>query len=91
MNASTDCQSAPMLTGEPKEEAQANVKEKNMFAVIKTGGKQYRVQEGDVVAIILLEADVDSKVTFDDVLMAGEGDNVKIGTPALQVRLRRKL
>jgi len=68
---------------EPNEEAQANVKEKKMFAVIKTGGKQYRVQEGDVVAIEKLEADVDSKVTFDDVLMAGEGDNVKIGTPSL--------
>ena len=54
-----------------------------MFAVIKTGGKQYRVQEGDVVAIEKLEADVDSSITFDDVLMAGEGDNVKIGTPNL--------
>ena len=54
-----------------------------MFAVIKTGGKQYRVQEGDIVAIEKLEADVDSSVTFDDVLMAGEGDNVKIGTPSL--------
>ena len=54
-----------------------------MFAVIKTGGKQYRVQEGDVVAIEKLEADVDSNVTFDDVLMAGEGDNVKIGKPSL--------
>ena len=55
-----------------------------MFAVIKTGGKQYRVQKGDVVAIEKLEADVDSKVTFDDVLMAGKDEDIKIGTPSLK-------
>ena len=55
-----------------------------MFAVIKTGGKQYRVQKGDVVAIEKLEADVDSKVTFDDVLMAGKDDDIKIGTPSVK-------
>lgn len=55
-----------------------------MFAVIKTGGKQYRVQEGDIVAIEKLEAEVDSEVSFDEVLMAGEGDKVKVGAPTVK-------
>ncbi len=54
-----------------------------MFAVIQTGGKQYRVQEGDVIYIEKLNAEVDSTVKFD-VLLCGEGDDVKIGTPVVK-------
>jgi large subunit ribosomal protein L21 len=48
-----------------------------MFAVIKTGGKQYRVASGDVIKVEKLEAEAGSTVTLDQVLMAGD----KIGTP----------
>jgi large subunit ribosomal protein L21 len=48
-----------------------------MFAVIKTGGKQYRVASGDVIKVEKLEAEAGSTVTLDQVLMAGD----KVGTP----------
>ena len=54
-----------------------------MFAVIKTGGKQYRVQEGDVLSIEKLAGEAGDKITFDEVLMVGEGDSVKIGAPTV--------
>ena len=54
-----------------------------MYAVIETGGKQYKVSEGDTLFIEKLEAEEGSSVTFDKVLMAGEGDDVKVGAPAL--------
>ena len=52
-----------------------------MYAVIKTGGKQYRVREGDTLRIEKLTAETGAKVQFDQVLMVGEGDDVKLGTP----------
>ena len=51
-----------------------------MYAVIATGGKQYRVAEGDVVRVEKLDAEVGSEVKFDQVLMVG-GDAVKVGKP----------
>ncbi|MDQ6955325.1 MAG: 50S ribosomal protein L21 [Mariprofundaceae bacterium] len=51
-----------------------------MYAVIRTGGKQYRVQEGDLLRIEKLEAEVGQEVVFDDVLLVGEGDSIKIGS-----------
>ena len=54
-----------------------------MFAVIKTGGKQYRVQEGDVIYVEKLNAEVDSTVKFD-VLLCGEDDDVTIGKPVVE-------
>ncbi len=54
-----------------------------MFAVIKTGGKQYRVQEGDVIYVEKMNAEVDSVVNFD-VLLCGEGDQVSVGTPVVE-------
>jgi large subunit ribosomal protein L21 len=51
-----------------------------MFAVIKTGGKQYRVAEGDRLRVEKLAGDVGAKVTFDQVLLVS-GDSVKVGTP----------
>ncbi|PID49857.1 MAG: 50S ribosomal protein L21 [Proteobacteria bacterium] len=52
-----------------------------MYAVIVTGGKQYRVAEGDIIQIEKLDAEEGASVDFDNVLMVGEGDSVKIGAP----------
>ena len=52
-----------------------------MFAVIKTGGKQYRVAAGDKLRVEKLPADVGSEVVLDQVLMVGEGAAVKVGAP----------
>jgi len=54
-----------------------------MYAVIKTGGKQYRVSAGDKLKIEKLEAEVGSEITFDQVLMVGTDGDVKIGAPLL--------
>ncbi|UJR84221.1 50S ribosomal protein L21 [Sandaracinus amylolyticus] len=54
-----------------------------MYAVIKTGGKQYRVTEGDRLRIEKLPGDVGASVTFDEVLMVG-GDKVAVGTPIVK-------
>jgi len=55
-----------------------------MFAVIETGGKQYRVQQGDVIDVeIFVEADA-QKVAFDRVLLVGEGEDLKIGAPLVE-------
>ena len=52
-----------------------------MYAVIKTGGKQYRVQAGDVIVVEKLLGDPGAKVAFDEVLMIGEGEAVTLGAP----------
>ena len=52
-----------------------------MYAVIKTGGKQYRVAAGEKLKIEQIPAEVGTEVTLDQVLMVGEGDTVNIGTP----------
>jgi large subunit ribosomal protein L21 len=54
-----------------------------MYAVIVTGGKQYRVMKGETLRVELLKADVDSTFTFDQVLLVGEGDSINIGGPLL--------
>ena len=54
-----------------------------MYAVIETGGKQYRVQEGDVITVEKLKAEAGDKVTFDKVLLMSDGKEVKVGTPYL--------
>jgi len=58
-----------------------------MYAVIKTGGKQYRVAEGDVVRVEKLNADIGSEVTFDEVLMVGEGAKIKAGSDAAKSKV----
>ncbi|KTD61581.1 50S ribosomal protein L21 [Legionella spiritensis] len=55
-----------------------------MHAVIKTGGKQYRVKEGDVLKIELLPDEVGNEVTFSEVLMLTEGDKTTCGTPLIK-------
>ncbi len=52
------------------------------FAVIKTGGKQYKVSVGDIVSIEKLESN-DNTVTFDEVLLIDDGSSTKIGTPVI--------
>jgi large subunit ribosomal protein L21 len=54
-----------------------------MYAVIKTGGKQYRVCAGDKLKIEKLDAEIGSEITFDQVLMVGNDGDVKIGAPML--------
>ena len=54
-----------------------------MYAVIKTGGKQYRVAVGDKLKVESLKAEEGDKVTLDHVLMIGDGDTVEVGTPTL--------
>ena len=55
-----------------------------MYAVFKTGGKQYRAATGDVIKVEKIEAEKGSTVELDQVLMVGEGDDVKIGAPFLE-------
>ena len=55
-----------------------------MYAVIQTGGKQYRVQQGDVIYVEKINAQADETVTFEKVLLVGEGESVKVGTPAVE-------
>lgn len=54
------------------------------YAVIKTGGKQYRVQQGDKLNVERLEADVDSEIQFNEVLLVGEGESVRVGEPTVE-------
>ncbi len=54
-----------------------------MYAVIKTGGKQYRVTEGQTLKVESLSAEVGESVDIDKVLMVGEGESVKVGAPYL--------
>jgi len=52
-----------------------------MYAVIETGGKQYKVQVGETVDVELLDADVGEAVELDRVLMVADGENVRVGRP----------
>ncbi|XWN33353.1 MAG: 50S ribosomal protein L21 [Devosia sp.] len=54
-----------------------------MFAVIKTGGKQYKVAPGDELKVETIEGAPGDAVAFDDVLMVGEGESASIGTPTV--------
>ena len=55
-----------------------------MYAVFKTGGKQYRAATGDVIKVEKIEAEKGATVELDQVLMVGEGEEVKIGAPYLE-------
>lgn len=54
-----------------------------MYAVIKTGGKQYKVSEGERLRVEQLPGEEGSSVEFDEVLMVADGDDVKVGAPRL--------
>jgi large subunit ribosomal protein L21 len=55
-----------------------------VYAIIRTGGKQYRVVPGEVVRFELLDAEVGASVTLDDVLFVGGEDDVQVGAPRLE-------
>lgn len=55
-----------------------------MFAIIKTGGKQYKVEVGTVLKVEKLAAEVNSEIEIKEVLMVGEGDNVTVGAPFVE-------
>ena len=54
-----------------------------MYAVVKTGGKQYKVAPGEKLKVEQIPADVGAQVTLDQVLMVGEGESVRVGTPTV--------
>ncbi|MDO8933840.1 MAG: 50S ribosomal protein L21 [Rhodocyclaceae bacterium] len=54
-----------------------------MYAVIKTGGKQYRVVAGEKIKVEQIPAEVGAEITLDQVLMVGEGESVKVGAPVV--------
>ncbi len=55
-----------------------------MYAVVSSGGKQYRVQQGEMLRIEKISGDIGSAVSFDQVLMYSDGENVKVGQPVLE-------
>ena len=55
-----------------------------MYAVIETGGKQYRVEPGQKIKIEKLPAEAGATIHFDNVLMVAEGDNIQVGAPYLK-------
>ena len=55
-----------------------------MYAIIKTGGKQYKVAEGDSIFVEKLGAQADETVTFSEVIAVGEGNDLKVGAPFVE-------
>jgi len=58
-----------------------------MYAVIKTGGKQYRVKQGDVLRLEKIDAAVGKKITLDQVMLVREGENITVGADAAKVKV----
>ena len=54
-----------------------------MYAVFRTGGKQYRASEGDRLRVEKLDAEEGASISFDEVLLIGEGESIQVGTPTL--------
>ncbi|HHY82637.1 MAG TPA: 50S ribosomal protein L21 [Clostridiales bacterium] len=55
-----------------------------MYAVIKTGGKQYKVQEGDIIRVEKLDVEEGSVVKFEEVLALSDDNGLKVGTPVVE-------
>lgn len=55
-----------------------------MYAVVATGGKQYKVEAGEILRVEKLQGDVGAQVAFDQVLLLADGENVKVGQPMVQ-------
>ena len=55
-----------------------------MYAVVSSGGKQYKVQEGEILRVEKIAGDIGAPVSFDKVLMFSDGENVNIGQPVLE-------
>lgn len=83
-----DCK--PLRTGLYKSESLPRMArldrggKERMYAVIETGGKQYRVQPGDVISVEKLNVEAGAKIDFDRILIANDGSGVQIGTPILE-------
>lgn len=58
-----------------------------MYAVIETGGKQYRVTEGDIITVEKLNLEPGDKIEFDKVLVAGEGSDLQVGAPYVDTKV----
>ncbi len=58
-----------------------------MHAVVATGGKQYRVKEGDVIKVESLKVEAGDKINLDQVLMLSDGENIEIGKPLLKGKI----
>ena len=58
-----------------------------MYAVIETGGKQYRVTEGDVITVEKLDVNAGDTITFDKVIVMGDGTDLQIGTPYVESKV----
>jgi large subunit ribosomal protein L21 len=55
-----------------------------MYAVVSTGGKQYKVQKGETLRIEKIPGEVGGKVTFDKVLLVADGENIRVGQPMVE-------
>jgi large subunit ribosomal protein L21 len=64
-----------------KSQERLEIEEVNMYAVIKTGGKQYRVAAGEKIKVEQIAADVGQEIVIDQVLAVGNGAEIKVGTP----------
>ena len=58
-----------------------------MYAVIKTGGKQYKIQEGTVLEVEKLAADIDAEIELAEILMISNGDKLEIGKPLVKAKV----
>jgi large subunit ribosomal protein L21 len=70
-----------ILAGSAEIRLWRQIKEVNMYAVIKTGGKQYRVAAGEKIKVEQIAADVGQEIVIDQVLAVGNGAELKVGTP----------
>jgi large subunit ribosomal protein L21 len=55
-----------------------------MYAIIRTGGKQFRAEKGKTLRLPLMDAEAGAKVTFDEVLLSSDGETIKAGTPLVK-------
>ncbi len=55
-----------------------------MYAIVSSGGKQYKVQKGEILRVEKISGDIGASVSFDKILMFSDGENVNIGQPALE-------
>ena len=69
------------MLGSAKIRSRRYIEEVNMYAVIKTGGKQYRVAAGEKIKVEQIAADVGQEIVFDQVLAVGSGAELKVGAP----------
>ena len=76
--------SMPFFRVSPKHSETEQISRCNMYAVFTTGGKQYRVAEGDVIFVEKLEVAADEVIEFDNVLVVGKDDGAVVGTPNVE-------